>query len=456
MTLLGLAVDPIAGESCNGQIVEMLTKSSGRLSDIIEATKPLAGRWVVIFQNEEGTFLLTDPCGFRQVFYYSHGRDVWCGSQPEIINAVQSLRWCLDEELLGFVMTPNQSVTESAWIGNRTIYENCFHLLPNHYLDLNRQRQIRFFPIGSIAPQESMQIIEKAAAILQGTMAAISRYKPVLLALTAGWDSRVLLAASKELSGNLQCCIDRMGVLSSESFDVWVPSCLAKKLGINFVVQNSNRELPGWFVTLLSNNVSCPRVLCKSRSIYSNYETSENRIRINGNGSEICRNFYDSYCDPSNVSIRDMSRVMGYDGDRFVMSELERWQDGLNWNTYGEIHILDLLYWEQRLGNWGAQFPAEQDIAIEEYSPFSCRLLIETLLCSPRQMRRAPEYPIYRQLIEYMWPEVLEVPINPPDKTRLVTVHYDSIKQFIKRYAPSPVIRKLRRIMKKADRKSNQ
>ena len=80
-----------------------------------------------------------------------------------------------------------------------------------------------------------------------------------------------------------------------------------------------------------------------------------------------------------------------------------------------------MLYWEQRLGNWAAMVFAEQDVVLEEISPFNNRLLIETLLSSPRNLRAYPDYPLYWQLISEMWPEVLGLPFNPqPLKKRIM------------------------------------
>lgn len=104
---------------------------------------------------------------------------------------------------------------------------------------------------------------------------------------------------------------------------------------------------------------------------------------------------------------------MGYRDLDFVERELAAWTADLGEAGANGYSVLDMLYREQRLGNWGAQFPAEQDIAVEEFSPFNCRLLITTMLSAPRSRRAAPDYPVYRRIIEEAWPELLTVPFNP-------------------------------------------
>jgi len=81
-------------------------------------------------------------------------------------------------------------------------------------------------------------------------------------------------------------------------------------------------------------------------------------------------------------------------------------------NTYG-INVLDLFYWEQKMGNWQAMSQAEWDIAQEVFCPFNCRSLLTTLLSVDEKYRRPPEYQLYEKLIRYLWPETLSLPINP-------------------------------------------
>jgi hypothetical protein len=414
LTLIGFATDPFHPEKSSQEIVAALAAQGRGLHDVLRHSAPLSGRWVLVAQEAGGTFLFTDPCGFRQVFFH-HGDPVWCGSQPEIIRRMVSLVRDDDESLLQFVLSPDLAREESAWVGPRTAYKNCYHLLPNHYLDLGTCRQVRFFPDGQLARKPLHEVVEISTAILRGSLDAITRRREILLPITAGWDSRVLLAASRGLGPRIEYYVDRMGVLPEDHQDVRVPMRLAEALGVPFTVKNSNEDLPGWFVTMLGQNVTDARVLPKTRSIYAKYLTNEHRINVNGNASEICRNFFDKYCeqDGGTTTIDELAQALEYPGTLFVLRELQAWRDGLESSGLHGFDVLDLLYWEQRLGNWGAQYPAEQDIAIDEFSPFNCRLLITTLLSSHRRERAAPDYPLYRLLIEGMWPDALSAPINP-------------------------------------------
>lgn len=416
VTIIGFAVDPFHPQKNLSDITQTICSSSRSIAEAIASTRALAGRWVVIFQDRKNTYLFSDPFGFRQVFYYSNGRDIWCGSQPEIIKSVETLLFDADEDLLNFLLSENIVRTESAWIGEKTIYERTYHLIPNHYLDINRLTQIRFYPSKPQGEANLSSVVELSSSILQGIFDAVTRQKKVFQALTAGWDSRVLLAASRKFSKKIQYFVDRQGVLSNSHPDIWVPKKLAHKLGINLIVKNSKVNPPGWFVSILSNNVTGARVLPKTRAIYAHFKNGERRLRINGNGSETCRNFFDKYgcIDRSEITSSLLAELIGYKNIAYVERELSKWKEELD---YYNVDILDMLYWEQRLGNWGAQYPAEQDIALEEFSPFNCRLLIDTLLSAPKYQRIAPKYLLYKELIQSMWPDALSYPINPNAKS---------------------------------------
>jgi hypothetical protein len=423
--LIGHAYDPFHPNYREEDIMNSLTGKFTDLMTFINATSHLAGRWVIIFQSNEGIYIFTDPCGFRQVFYASDGNQFCCASQPELINTNLELFLDTDDDLINFLLSKDFAREESAWIGSRTIYKGCYHLLPNHYLELNSFKQVRFFPLtfNTIEENKVNETIEFVAIILKGTMAAIINRNNIAMALTSGWDSRILLAATKELSSNIEYFIDRKGVIPKYHPDVRIPKRMAKRLKIKFTILNSNYDLPGWFVYLLSKNVTGARVLPKTKMIFNSLinENEDERLYVKGNGGEIFRldehrKSYEkifvstSYRCNSDVLVR----YLGHESvPVYALNEILNWRKDIDLQQINGISILDLLYWEQRLGNWGSLFPAEQDIAAEEISPYNCRLLIETLLSCPKEKRSAPDYQLYQKLMKIMWPEVLRYPINP-------------------------------------------
>ena len=52
----------------------------------------------------------------------------------------------------------------------------------------------------------------------------------------------------------------------------------------------------------------------------------------------------------------------------------------------------------------------------ETFSPFNSRELLISLLGLPKKYRRKENPVVYKKIIEHLWPDVLQVPINPGPK----------------------------------------
>jgi len=166
-----------------------------------------------------------------------------------------------------------------------------------------------------------------------------------------------------------------------------------------------------------------PRILPKTANIQYHYYNSDKpgTINVNGNGGEIARCYY-GYTNRK-ITLEMLLLFSGYPSSiEFVRQELDCWfVDASQFAEEHKIPLLDLFYWEQRMGNWGALYPFEQDIAIEEISPFNNKSLLYALLRVKASKRRSPDYKFIRKLIQNLWPDTLSEPINP-DKTILNSI----------------------------------
>lgn len=438
---LGFVVDPEHPESTSSEILHTIAQHADCWTDVLNATDALTGRWAVIYKNRDEFVIFHDPYGLRQIYYVNGADGIWCGSQPEIIRANMPIGPSLDPRIRDFMNSPQYLNNEQPWFGERTPYEGCFHLLPNHYLDLNTGRAHRFFPGQPLAPVALDDAVDTMATLLKGTFDALSRRGPLMLALTAGRDSRALLAAAREHLSSVPCYMDKKGVLPHAHPDVQVPLRLARKLDFSFVVENSRRDPPQEFWHTLDRNVTCARRLPKARSVYAKLRREETRLNVNGNGGEVGRNFLDpngEYSD-QDLTAEQIASINKFSDHPFVTEELAAWLSDLE-PCSGHIPFLDLCYWEQRMGNWGAHYPAEQDLAVEEVSPFNNRRIITTMLSVPVEYRRPPDYLLHTELIRRLWPEVLSEPFNPPVPYSLRRDGVAAIRSFVRRSLPDPVV----------------
>ena len=65
------------------------------------------------------------------------------------------------------------------------------------------------------------------------------------------------------------------------------------------------------------------------------------------------------------------------------------------------------------MGNWGAMYPFEQDIAVEEFCPFYNKNMLFSIMRIDPKNRSFFRSKFHQNLIKYLWPETLTEPINP-------------------------------------------
>jgi len=365
-----------------------------------------------------------DPCGQRQVYYHNNNKDTTlCGSDPSIMNHFVELEKDTSFSISEFVKSATFEEKENAWIGSGTIFQGVEHLMPNHYLNLSDMKSVRFWPNKPIGHLDLEKGAELAAEMLKGSLLAISNRNKLTLAVTAGWDSRILLAASKEAKDNSIYFVSVTGLEGENFHDLVIPKRLFKKLGLPFYAQKCDVELDPEFKKNLENNVAMARInLNKAKFIYKYHLDFDGMISVNGNVSEIARTcirpLFPMKTTGENIAELGYFR---YGGLSYVTTHLDKWIDDINeLCKKNNLNIYDMLYWEQRMGNWGAQYPSEQDISIEQFSPFNNRLLLTTLLSVDEKYRKDPNYILHYKVIEKLWPETLLEPIGKTGFRRTV------------------------------------
>ena len=416
--LFGFWVDPANPERGCAGILRSIAAAASDPEDVVRSTLSLGGRWALIHSWAGGTHILNDACGLRTVF---HHRDadgvVRCASQPELLRQVVDLRLLDDPDLERLRAAPQFALLEGATFGPATPYRGVWQLPANHRLDLHSGIAERFFPREPLSPRSVEEVAREAGGMLRGSVVAMALRGRTMMPVTAGWDSRVLLAASRPVSGSIRYYVHRAH-RKAWDVDIRVPRALMRRLGLPFHVNRTGEHPPDDFTRQLRRNVTSARVLSKTRNIYFHYRHSQGFTNLNGNGGEVGRQYFrkvaGSHPHPNRLTSEDLAGIVGFPRQPFVVEALEDWRVGVQASPgAASLDLLDLLYWEQRMWKWGAQFPAEQDIAVEEFSPFNNRALLLLLLSTPELPRRAPDYPLYTRMIESLWPECLAEPINP-------------------------------------------
>lgn len=415
LTLLGYILDPYEPKANDNDIINRLIRQINATDDIFQHTENLGGRWILILDDGEDIRLFNDATGLRQVFYTSDtSQTIWCASQPGII--AEELNLGIDDEARHeFIDSPEfKNNIEYWWPGDSSPFKEIQHLLPNHYLDLKKGVCIRYWPDKKLDYISLEKGVEKSAEIVKGLIKSAFNRFDLAFTITAGLDTRVLLAASREVSGSVYYYTLLCYGLTKESPDVKIPSELLSKLGIKHSLIVCPSHMDGEFKEIYKRNVSTAHDGWgnTAQGIYWHYP--QEKVSVKGNAIEAARCFYYRTMKVEKVDARELAKLTEMGENPFAVKHFESWlSEAEGIANRCNINILDLFYWEQRMGNWQAMSQLEWDIAQEVFTPFNCRSLLTTLLSVDKKYRRPPDYKLFKKLIIYFWPEALAEKINP-------------------------------------------
>jgi hypothetical protein len=298
-----------------------------------------------------------------------------------------------------------------------SLHERIYHLVPNHTLCFSTFEQIRYWPKKPIFQKNVNEVVAEASDLLCKLIIAGSKRFKLAMPLTAGWDSRILLSALKGISNEVYFYTLQYRNLDDNSPDIRIPRKLLRSLGLVHHIIDCQKEVPTVFRQLYQYNTSISHFDDWGKIAYgmSNMYPEE-RVCIKGNCSEIARCFY--YKFGTHQEIHSPEQIIalenGWNAIPFVCDQISNWfSDAREVSDKANIDILDLFYWEHRMGSWQAQSQLEWDIAQEAYTPFNHRGLIEVMLAASTKYRCAPNYLLYKMVMTSLWPDVTREPINP-------------------------------------------
>jgi len=415
LVLIGYLFDAAHAEKGNSEILGDISARARSLDELLLRIKRYAGRYAFLYKDQSRCVVLHDALALREVYYCTTPNLVVCGSQPNLLAKYSSpaIGISTDSELLEFHA---KHLRGCSWVGDQTYYEHVKHLLPNHCLDLQNLLAFRYWPNEPIKPLPLDEAVRRACEFLQGTMHAVTHRYRVMMAVTAGTDTRTLLAASRHLRDNIHFFINKERDLNDRSPDIRVPRAMFRELGIPFHVHTVSPEVDSHFKEVFLGNTffASERILPTIYNVY--FKEHSDKVNILGIG-EIGRTRWGK--EPRTLNSYRLAYALGYKDSNYVRRICrEVLAEVLPVGRRFGINVMTLVYWEQRLGNWGAVGNSESDIAIEEFDPFDSHSLYETLLGVDEKWSKYSRPTVFREMILHMWPELLNWPVNPPGTLR--------------------------------------
>jgi hypothetical protein len=428
LILLGYLLDPHRPDESDGVVLQRLLETycaRGELGDLIEATGDLNGRWILIAKAGQDVQLLHDAVGLRQVYYKrdaESGSVEWCASQPSLLAEVVPVP-IENGRLEQLVGISSRTDGHYWWPAGLSAHPDVNLLLANHSLDLSSGVASRYWPDRALPSLTFDEGIEEAAAILRGTMAAASRRYNLALAVTSGLDSRMLVAAARDIREGLICFTQLYWEETENDADAAVASQLAKRLGLDHRIIASPRTMSGDLAAVFERNVlgARPAYAPGTQGVLDGLPDSV--MCVYGSIAEVARRYYHPAADPASntppsrggITAELLADTAHFRHDELALASLNEWLASVHGDEH-HVDLLDLFYWEHRVGSWLAMTQSERDIAQEVLMPFNCRRLLTVFLSVDKKYRSKPGYLLFHRLIKTMWPELLKEPINPHRK----------------------------------------
>jgi len=370
----------------------------------------LAGRFIVFFTSGSATRLYLDPAGSIPAVYDAEAGCV--AASPSLLPNVDA-ESRFQRFLRSQVTWPLKSGGENSWLpGTLTYYEGVRQLLPNHYLDLDTWEPVRHWPRTEIATDRDA--VANIASHLETTLShVVNEYESPEVSLTAGKDSRCLLAGTRRLLNDHSISFFSIG-RDPFNVDTEIAGRMADQFGLDWrslpIIEASKAEQDEW-LTRTGHMVGST-----IRETYPTMRQLEGDVEIGGLGGEIGRGYLwrDSDTEMSSLDPEDLLWRFHRPDHPKLVATIDDW--------LGEVShldcftVLDLAYQEHRLGCWGGPqhlgFSSNRDY----FRPLWYRPIVEAVHTLDPEIRRRDKLP--ERLIDTLWPELNEFPYNTFDDWR--------------------------------------
>ena len=432
-TIMGRAIDTAEGAFV-GQDIALPFKCNDAAKTkehvIQQFLTRIGGRFACLISDNDLQRFYLDAGGSLSCVYLSD--DEVIAASPGLVLDSNEYDCRLNKELARLLNIP----IHGWYPGGITPHSGVYRLLPNHYLDMKLWRAVRYWPVAEIATTDSVDdnvsvIVER----IKGAIRAMTRTHRAYLPITAGRDSRMLLACARMALQQIQLFTF---VDVKESVDQYI----VKKLDAAY--QLNVQYLPIRYASPEQRAQWCHQVgHCVGGRISELYPTlaglnSEYMI-MPGLGGEVGRAYYWKSGDSADATItaEELLRRFHLPAHPILRSALDSWIEELD-GVLTTYQLLDIAYIENRLGAWGGPQTYGQAKFVDHVYPLIDRVLFENILALPPRFKSQGRLAL--EIIRREWPELLGLPFN---KYLGVRGWFESAKRV--RRLPAKIIRTISR-----------
>lgn len=408
MIVVGEVYDSRFPDRSNQDIVDGLSGKNG-LGELTKALKPLGGRYFILAHFQTKWNIIGDACGQFEVFYHKEA-SLFASNVALVCACCATENWEGDPSKVYGQISSGDEIP----IGKTTKSKSILHLLPNHFVVAGQPQQHRYFPTkeNPVGKRSLVEAVDDISKTLTGLVHSFSNRYALSLPVTAGYDSRLLLAAAKGVAA--QTFIFHHPKMAADFYDITVARELCNAVGRDFETivystkVNSNSE------ALFSE---APRKWRLPVLINGMKHHFSNRLFLSGNIGEIGREYYS---DLKGINASLLAKLIGFGNSEFVKREMQAWLESIDLKSLGKHNLLDLFYWEMRMGTWGALAITEYAAVSPVVSPMNSHAILSLFLEVDKKHRSNYRNNLFDGLIQKMDPRLAPFPINPNRKTVVI------------------------------------
>ena len=372
--------------------------------ELERALYSMGGRFIAIFLLENAHRVYLDAGGSMGMVFC--GDDRMVASNPYLIPETSNTPY--RAELVEAIGVSRRFTFFPFGLSPRVCVER---LAPNHYLDLDEWRPVRHWPTNELDDvAASSHLVSIIAETVTRNIGAVIEKGPVQMSLTAGHDSRLLMACSRQWLDHI-AFVTAPHHARGGRIDVNVARHIANKMGLNHRVLPAKKALPRdlnrWFYR---TGFMTGAPIARSE-VLTYAQMDPGAPYLMGVYGDIGRALFWKKGDSvsSSITVEELLQRRGTPPLPEILERGQHWLNGLP--TRNPLIVLDLYWLEQAWGGWGGFLAYGQvDAGSYHHYPFLHRQVIEAMLRLP------PEYRLGHQLswdiIGSTWPELLEFPFN--------------------------------------------
>lgn len=404
--LLGL---PFQSDPARPDPVDEVAANTTR--DVQTRIEDWFGRWVLLGEG----VLQMDASGTLGCFYRRVGSEFWVSSSPALLASLPGRPPAMR------IPAPARGTTLLDWCpAPNSRFEGISRLFPSQVLDLVS---------GVITPRPllsdvSFEGYEETLDFLETRLVTAVRnlarsFAELWVPLTAGNDSRLVLAAACHSGVKVTAYTSRQDFLPMSTADRRIPPKLARAAGFKHVVVRRRRPAPQrWDIFDAHVGESLPG-WNRNNFVRGHWdEFPKSAFVLTGGVFEIGRCHYRTFLGGGEPSLELVATRFNLDpaqpGHAAYLAALAHWFEWVEATPNAGLDWRDRFYLEQRIGAWLSSSQFAQDLVEPERGHIvNSREVISTLLSIPNEIRCSGKHHV--DLIERMAPELLAYPFNPPD-----------------------------------------